>query len=64
MGRNTTAFDDTRARLVSGIVAGMVGGLVGSWTMSQFQVLVSRATAPSDQPSPNSDADATEKLAQ
>jgi len=56
-----------------GALAGAVGGLVGSWTMNQFQALLSQATKkPAEQseekprqqqPGREEDGDATQKIA-
>jgi putative membrane protein len=53
-----------RKDAVKGVVAGLAGGLVASWTMNQFQALVSRATNGSSQQSASDDENATERLAQ
>ena len=55
-----------------GAAAGAVGGLVGSWTMNQFQALLSQATKkpaeqsevkPQQQAAREEDGDATQKVA-
>jgi uncharacterized membrane protein YagU involved in acid resistance len=53
-----------RKDAIKGMVAGLAGGLVASWTMNQFQALISRASDGPPQQSGGDDEDATNRLAQ
>ncbi|HUB81089.1 MAG TPA: DUF1440 domain-containing protein [Bryobacteraceae bacterium] len=56
-------YRSSKNKLFKGLIAGALGGLAASWTMTQFQVRLSRALGQSH-PHGDEEEDATEKTAQ